>query len=224
MPAGEPRRDQSHSQQEAASRPAAAEIRASELPEEEHPMGLALFRVMRALVFNRTPRPEMDSLPLAQLRLFWAVSHCPEATMTDLSERLGVSQSTVTQLADRLVNRGMIVRQDDANDRRIVRLRLSEAGQKLLEQDKQEDRRRIQRVWDALSEPERAAVMQGLETLGRVAEQVQAAQELPSACSLGPPELPEEEARPVAETAQPVLDLLRRPVRGRQTAPLEGAE
>src|ERR1051326_4791352 len=72
------------------------------------PLGRALFRVMRAMVFDDRPAAELDALPLAQLRLLWVVHFCQDATMKDFSERLGVSQSTVTQLADRLVKRNLV--------------------------------------------------------------------------------------------------------------------
>ncbi len=69
------------------------------LPPPEPPLGHALFRVMRTLVFDDKPVPELDALPLAQLRLLMSVYYGPNSTMKDFSERLNVSQSTVTQLA-----------------------------------------------------------------------------------------------------------------------------
>src|SRR5882672_5253483 len=88
-----------------------------DLTEPEPPLEHALFRVMRALVFDDRPVPELDALPLAQLRLLMSVYYGPNSTMKDFSERLNVSQSTVTQLAERLVKRGLVVRRMDANDR-----------------------------------------------------------------------------------------------------------
>src|SRR5262249_39119711 len=55
-------------------------------------LGAALFRVLRAMVFEQQPLPELNALPMAQLRLLWAVRFHPGSTMKDLSERLGVSQ------------------------------------------------------------------------------------------------------------------------------------
>src|SRR5947209_1862858 len=81
---------------------------------EELPLGRALFRVSRALFFEEKPVPELIALPMAQLLLLWTVRFSPDATMKDCSERLSVSQSTVTQLADQLVKRGFVERLADA--------------------------------------------------------------------------------------------------------------
>src|SRR5258708_5001379 len=74
-------------------------------------------------------------LPLAQLRLAQALyDENPEyvqagETMGKLSERLGVKQNALTQAAARLVNHDLAERLSDRNDRRIVRLRLTQKGQ-----------------------------------------------------------------------------------------------
>src|SRR5579871_3593024 len=85
----------------------------AEAGQGDPPLGRAFFRVMRAVMFDDPPLPELDALPLAQLRLLWTIHFQADATMKDYSERLGVSQSTVTQLADRLVRRGLVERQAD---------------------------------------------------------------------------------------------------------------
>src|SRR4051794_357960 len=89
-------------------------------------LGAALFRVLRAMVFEQRPLPELNALPMAQLRLLWAVRFHPGSTMKDLSERLGVSQSSVTELANRLVRRNLIARLPDPEDRRVIRLSTSD--------------------------------------------------------------------------------------------------
>lgn len=181
------------------------------------PMGRALFRVMRAIMFEESPVPELDALPLAQLRLFWTIHYLPDGTMKDFSERLGVSQSTVTQLADRLVRRGLVDRHADAEDRRVVRLRASESGRQILGKVKTQQDRTLNAVWDAMMDGEQQSVLNGLDILGKTAEAVRVAQGRPL------PPLPEKFGEPVAageETSptQPVVDLMARRVRGRTSS------
>jgi DNA-binding MarR family transcriptional regulator len=45
-----------------------------------------------------------------------------------LAESLGVSFTTISRAVDGLFERGMVHRQEDANDRRIKRLRLTDSG------------------------------------------------------------------------------------------------
>ncbi|HZO86800.1 MAG TPA: MarR family transcriptional regulator [Chthonomonadaceae bacterium] len=180
----------------------------------EVPLSRAWFRVARAMMFDETPIPELDALPLAQLRLLWTVRHWQDATMKDFSERLSVSQSTVTQLADRLVRRGLVERHTDPEDRRVVRLRVSAQGHALLERAEMQQRQTFRAVWDALSIPEQQEVLRALEALGKTAESVRAAQgrPLPSwseSCRQETPAVSE------AAQPQPVVNLMARRVRGR---------
>lgn len=181
------------------------------------PLGGAFHRVMRALMFHEKPVPELDALPMAQLRLLWTVRHSADATMKDFSERLSVSQSTVTQLADRLVRRGLVERHPDDADRRVVRLRTSTVGHAALQKAEDQGRAVLVAVWNTLSDEEKDRVMLGLETLGRCAEAVRAAEgrPLPQWHGLRPDSGDEADQAPDASGSQPVVDLMSRRVRGR---------
>ncbi len=52
-------------------------------------------------------------------------------TMTDFSEMLGVPVSTATRMVERLIDKGLAVRSRIEDDRRVVRVDLSEEGKKL---------------------------------------------------------------------------------------------
>jgi DNA-binding MarR family transcriptional regulator len=138
-----------------------------------------LFRVVRAMFAANNTQPELDALPAGQWRLIWTIYRSPNATMKDYSERLRVSQSTVTQLADRLVRRGMAERHTDANDRRVVRLRPTESASSLLQSVDAVRRDMVADVWRALEGPARALVLDGLQVLAREAEAFHAARGTP---------------------------------------------
>lgn len=182
----------------------------------EPPLGKALFRVMRAMVFDDTPLPELDALPMAQLRLLWSVQHGAGSTMKDYSERLRVTQSTVTQLAERLVRRGLVERFHDETDRRIVRLRLSADGRVLLERADRTRRETMHGVWTELSALGQDQIMSCLETLAHTAEMVRLKQGRPV---IPWPGFDADEGVPEhnGDSAQPVVDILSRRVRGQKS-------
>lgn len=197
-----------------SSLPEIAESPAS--AQSEPPLGAALFRVLRAMVFEQKPLPELNALPMAQLRLLWVVQFHADSTMKDLSERLGVSQSTVTQLADRLVRRNFVERLLDTSDRRVVRLRLSPFGREILGRADAERRRMVQTTWNRLTSDEQADVLNGLTILGSVAECVRAeqGQALPPCVNDHPSISPNSDGSEAASVTQPVVDLMARRVRG----------
>lgn len=49
-------------------------------------------------------------------------------SMNELSEAMGVANSTMTRMVDQLVRKGLVQRRPDDEDRRMVQVRLSEQG------------------------------------------------------------------------------------------------
>lgn len=67
-------------------------------------------------------------LTVGQVKTLIALWRGDGARMSHLSHRLGTTVSTATGIVDRLVERGLVERMADREDRRIVLVRLSEAG------------------------------------------------------------------------------------------------
>jgi DNA-binding MarR family transcriptional regulator len=63
-----------------------------------------------------------------QLGLLIVVSRYPQVSLGEVSERMFLHTSTVSGIVDRLEVAGYLVRQRDAEDRRTVRLRLTNKG------------------------------------------------------------------------------------------------
>lgn len=71
-------------------------------------------------------------LTAGQLRALLLLYTNGPTRMSDISSALGVSMATATGVIDRIVERGIVVRESDPNDRRIVRCRVSREGEKLV--------------------------------------------------------------------------------------------
>ena len=54
-------------------------------------------------------------------------------TMGELCSRLYLASSTVTDLVDRMEKNGLVARERDPEDRRVIRLRVLEAGHRLVD-------------------------------------------------------------------------------------------
>jgi DNA-binding MarR family transcriptional regulator len=104
----------------------------------------ALERQLRELdaCFDRFQRVMMSRLapPLTDVELspqdgraLVTLSGRGPITMTDFSELLGVPLSTATRMVERLIEKGLATRSRIEDDRRVVRVDLSEEGKKLNE-------------------------------------------------------------------------------------------
>ncbi|HET9553847.1 MAG TPA: MarR family transcriptional regulator [Anaeromyxobacteraceae bacterium] len=67
-------------------------------------------------------------LSAPQVHALLALGHDGPLPMGDLSRRLAVSEKTTTGLIDRLERDGLVARERDARDRRVVHVRLTPRG------------------------------------------------------------------------------------------------
>ena len=85
--------------------------------------------------------------------------------MSLIASALGVSLATGTGVVDRLVERGIVVREGDPEDRRVVLCRLSSKGEKILVGLMQLARNHAEMMFRSLSPEKLMAVRAGLEAL-----------------------------------------------------------
>lgn len=109
-------------------------------------------------------RARFGGLTLHQLDALMALEHSPLA-MRALAERLEISESAATALADRLVGHGLVERQVDRNDRRCVRLVLSDEAAELTASFRHRQRTHAEDVVRVLSTVQLAQLIGLLEQL-----------------------------------------------------------
>ncbi len=84
-------------------------------------------------LFDFTPREWMHmDLTAGQLRAMLLFYTEGRVRMTDIAATLGVSTATATGVIDRMVERGIVVRESDPHDRRVVLCRMSPDGDKMV--------------------------------------------------------------------------------------------
>jgi DNA-binding MarR family transcriptional regulator len=86
-------------------------------------------------------------------------------SMNDLSLKMKLAGSTMTRTVDPLVKKGLVDRQPDAEDRRVVRVRLTETGLQAKQQLQETLQWFFSSVMAEIPEGERAQVIQSLERL-----------------------------------------------------------
>jgi DNA-binding MarR family transcriptional regulator len=92
----------------------------------------AFWRAFREADSLRLRQWERSHVTLPQLRVLYHLRRHPGATTGELARRLGITVSTTSGLAIKLVDRGLVVRGSLADDRRQAPLRLSDDGAALL--------------------------------------------------------------------------------------------
>jgi len=80
------------------------------------------------------PMPNPSDLTMQQLRVIGFIAKEPGLAGHELGNRLGVSAPTASGLVDRLVEKGLLQRVDDPDDRRVRRLHVTTEGLDLIRQ------------------------------------------------------------------------------------------
>ena len=85
--------------------------------------------------------------------------------VTDLGEHLCVSSAASSQMLDRLVQQGLILRAEDPNDRRGKQITLTEKGHQLLNEGVHARQDWMIELADSLTPSEKEVIMKGLNLL-----------------------------------------------------------
>ena len=85
------------------------------------------------LLSNKRLQDELEKLDLTppQFYVLATIGYAGELPFGEIGEKMMVTVSNLTGIVDRLEEKGLVARERDAHDRRIVRVRPTEKGSKL---------------------------------------------------------------------------------------------
>ena len=89
-----------------------------------------------------------------------------------LAEALDVSQASATGIVDRMEQRGLVTRLRDEDDRRVIRVALTDSGRQLLAGIAAERRERLALVLAELTDDELEGFLRGSQALRRARERL----------------------------------------------------
>lgn len=109
---------------------------------------------------------------LAQYRALVVLASRGPQNLGSLAAALAVNPSTAGRMCDRLVRKGLIRRRSVRHDRREVRLALTEAGRRIVDEVTRLRRAELARVLVGVSAAERRALVRALGHLNAAAGEV----------------------------------------------------
>lgn len=92
-------------------------------------------------------------------------------TIGDLGEKMYLACSTATDLVDRMERNGLVARERDTNDRRVIRLKVLVRGHQMLEEVMTARRKYLSGVLERISEEETASMIIALTHLAELMTQ-----------------------------------------------------
>lgn len=128
-----------------------------------------LFHSVLARFFTIPARqPATGPVTFAQMRVLWIVDFKGSTDLGGLARGLGVSDSTATELVDRLVAGGFVRRVQDSEDRRRIILTLRPKGRRLLTELARQRQERFQKLSETVGKSEIGRMARALETVNEI--------------------------------------------------------
>ena len=101
----------------------------------------------------------------AQLRALRVLKHHGPLRLSELSDHLRIAARSTTEVVDALESRGLVRRQPDPGDRRATLVELTEHGESVLDAIRAARGTEAERVFDRLSQTDRAHLARILRKL-----------------------------------------------------------
>lgn len=141
---------------------ATAQLRENLLEELMSHSPAAVMRVMR--------RRPGGAISLVHLHVLSVLEHEGAQPMRALAEALDVSSASATGIVDRMEKRELIVRTRDTQDRRVIRVALTDEGRSILGGLTVERREALRELLDDLSDDEVEGFLRGVRAMRRARE------------------------------------------------------
>jgi len=124
-------------------------------------------RVMHEWLHASRRFARQHGLSIGQLMVLRQLQFCGPCSVSEIAQRMGVTNAAASQILDRLVDQGLVVRRENPADRRSKRVALTPQGQALLAEATHWHRSWL-RAWLARFEPAEADLLRrALELLDR---------------------------------------------------------
>jgi DNA-binding MarR family transcriptional regulator len=109
---------------------------------------------------HRTP-----DLSVPQFRTLVFVNRNPGTALSPLAEHLGLTLPSTSKMVDLLVLRGYLDRQSSQRDRRKITLQITTQGKSILDASFQATQRKLQTLFEKLSQSEQESILASLQIL-----------------------------------------------------------
>jgi DNA-binding MarR family transcriptional regulator len=109
-------------------------------------------------------------LSFSQINILMRMVHRGSTSVSEVGDQLGISIAAASQAVDRLVQLGLIIRNEDPGDRRAKQLALTQKGRDLIDQGVEARSKWVEGVADSLSTEEQKMIISALVLLTSAAQ------------------------------------------------------
>lgn len=138
---------------------------------------IALRQIMLATETFSKKLAQSVGLTAPQLRVLQLVSKSNQCTATQIAKQTRITQATVTSLIDKLVKKGLVIRERSIEDKRQTNILVTDLGRQAIESAPDPLQQKFVSKFSSLEDWEQAALISALERVASMldAEDIKAA-------------------------------------------------
>jgi len=121
--------------------------------------------VLRSFMRQQKKTPKGCEVTPPQMLILDFLNKQGPARMSEVAKYMGVTTAAATGIVDRMVRAGYLVRAFEPGDRRVIKVKLTSSGARLIKEALRQRRRFIEQVFGRLSEDDRQSY---LNILGKI--------------------------------------------------------
>lgn len=122
-------------------------------------------KILSVLFHNEDIKISDIDISIAKIKTLSALLESDGCSMKELKDKLNLAFSTTTENVDRLAKDKMVIRINDPNDRRIVRVKLTKKGEKLIKRFLKIREKQIAKTLEKLSFSDRNILLKNFENI-----------------------------------------------------------
>lgn len=119
----------------------------------------SLRKFERDAALNSRSNPRTAGLSVVQCHTVINLGELKQTTIGQMAEHMGVDKSTLSRTVDSLVRLGLVERETDPEDRRFMRIFLSEKGEKICRDLNEVNNRYLEEVFAKIPKEEQENVL-----------------------------------------------------------------
>jgi DNA-binding MarR family transcriptional regulator len=130
----------------------------------------SMFKLMRDFKGSLHNNFLHSHLTMLQCQALECIKKKAGTHMGDISTHFATTMPTATALVDKLISAKLVKRENDIKDRRIVKISLTKAGEKLLTETKKQRTNKMQKLLSYLPKQDKLELLRILEVLAQRSE------------------------------------------------------
>ncbi len=116
---------------------------------------------------------DATGLSFSQINILMRMMHEDSIGVSDIGEKMGITNAAASQAVDRLVQMGLVERTEDPQDRRAKRLKLTPDGLALIKKGIEARSQWIENITQSLTAEQQEMVIRALTLLTEAARQME---------------------------------------------------